>query len=130
MKLNDAREAYYDYSRTLSNINRQLALFGIAIVWFFVQPAVKVQNLDFGNFKWSFVLFCGALFFDLCHYASATTIWGVYSWQKEKKITESKIFRAPECINWVSIIMMILKVISTILGYFSLITNTGIRGIL
>lgn len=120
MNLKDAREAYYEYSRTLSSINRQLTLSGIAIIWFFAHPE-KNQTLNFGIFKYSFIAFCFALFFDLCHYALATIIWGSYHHYKEKKISRKREFTAPECINWISIIMMTLKVTSAIVAYILLL---------
>lgn len=50
MKLEDARKAYYDYSGTLSNINRQLALSGVAIVWFlFIQIIMQILTLALLN---------------------------------------------------------------------------------
>jgi hypothetical protein len=124
MKLDDTRQAYYEYSGTLSTINRQLALSGIAIIWFFVQPE-KNQNFNFGSFKWAFIFFSIALFFDLTHYAIAAASWGIYHRFKEKRITDEKQkFEAPLWINWVPILMLILKVSFTILGYYVLIHNT------
>ena len=115
MKLKDAREAYYNFSGTLSNINRQLALSGIAIIWFFVHPE-KNQNFNFGTFKWAFIFFSVALFFDLFHYAVATVSWGIYHHYKEKKVTEVEKFEAPTWINWIPILMLILKVFFTMLA--------------
>jgi len=125
MKLDDVRQAYYEYSNTLSTINRQLALPGIAIIWFFVHPD-KGQSFNFGNFKWAFIFFSTALFCDLLHYAIATASWGIYHRYKEKKITEAEKFEAPSCINWIPILMLILKVSFTMLGYYVLIHNTAL----
>jgi len=123
MKLEEAREAYYNFSGTLSNINRQLALSGIAIIWFFVQPD-KNQNFNFGNFKWAFILFSLALLCDLAHYAVATFSWGIYHRYKEKQISDNEDFKAPYWINWVPILMLVLKVTLTMGGYYVLIHNT------
>jgi hypothetical protein len=123
MKLEDARKAYYDYSGTLSSINRQLALSGIAIVWFFIQPKNNV-NFNFGAFKWAFIFFSLALFFDLVHYAIATASWGIYHRLKEKRIQPKTEFKAPKCINWIPIGALVIKVFCTVIGYYLLIHNT------
>lgn len=125
MKLEDARNAYYDYSGTLSNINRQLALSGIAIVWFFIQPKNNA-GFDFGAFKWAFIFFSAALFFDLVHYAVATASWGIYHRYKEKNIKPGAEFKAPKYINWIPICALVIKVVCTVTGYYLLIHNTAL----
>lgn len=125
MKLKNALDAYYEHSKALSTINRQLALSGIAVIWFFVHP----QNsnncpLNFGIFKWSFIFFSTALCCDLLHYASATVIWGTYHHYKEKRIAPDLDFEAPNWLNWFPIAMMWLKVSFTVVGYIFLIYST------
>lgn len=123
MRLEDARNAYYDYSGKLSNINRQLALSGIAIVWFFIQPKNNV-DFNFGAFKWAFIFFSAALFLDLVHYAIATASWGIYHRFKETRIKPGIEFKAPKYINWIPIGALMFKVACTVIGYYLLIHNT------
>ncbi len=127
MRLEDARKTYYRRSRTLSTINRQLALYGVAIIWFFVHPTnLNKYSLNFGVFKCSFILFSFALFCDLLHYASATLIWGIYHHYKEKRIAPDLDFKAPNFLNWFPIAMMFFKVSFTVCGYVFLIHSTNL----
>ena len=123
MRLAKARKAYQDLSCTLSNVNRQLALSGLAIVWFFVHPQTN-EYFNLGDFRYSFELFCAALFLDLLYYSYATLAWGTYSRRKEKKGEND--FKAPAWINRPTVSLLFAKVSCTVLGYGFLLSETHI----
>lgn len=122
MKLKDAREAYYEYTGKLSDVNRQLCFAGIAVIWIF---AVKE---DSGGVTISSQLllplgcFVLGLTFDLLQYTVQSVSWGVFHRSKENSgISEEDEIGAPAWINWAPDWLMCLKVLFTLLGYIALL---------
>ncbi len=117
MKLSDARESYYIYSGKTSDIARQLALGGIALVWLFSDTkgeSVMVPR----PLLWAGLLIVTALALDLLQYVSATAVWGIYQRHKEKRGTdEEKDFKAPRQLNWPTIVFFVAKVPFMVTGY-------------
>lgn len=122
MKLSDAREHYYTFTGKLSDVNRQLCFAGIAVVWIFV---IKDSNGNFflpQNLMFSLGCFVLGLTFDLTHYVVSSASWGIFHRIKEKKcIGEDADFLAPTWINYAPNIFFWLKVLSTLLGFATLI---------
>lgn len=121
MKLKDARDNYYFYSGKTSDLVRQLALAGIAVIWIFkfdVQGIPKIPEA----LSWPLTLIVLGLAFDLLQYAVATAIWGVFQRNKELSGTdEETAFLAPRQFNWPAITFFTLKTLSVIVAYVCLL---------
>jgi hypothetical protein len=74
MKISDYRDSYYLYSGKVSDITRQMALAGIAVVWIFKESAgtqYKISN----ELLIPSIGFLIALAFDLIQYVVGAVIW-------------------------------------------------------
>src|ERR1700756_4996948 len=97
MKMEDAHDAYYDFSKNLSDINRKLGFSGIALIWLFREVSEGKTLLPY-ELRISVILLVSALGLDFLHYTWATAAWGIFSRTKEKN--KAKEFHAPAWINW------------------------------
>lgn len=91
MKLLEMREAYEYASGKLSDITRQLAMAGFAIIWIFngsvndfVLPAELILPC---------ILLCAALLTDVFQYISSTAIWH-YVYVKNRKLLKNNLDNA------------------------------------
>lgn len=95
MKLKDFRDAYYDSSQSLSNISRQLALAGVALVWLFKTSLLPMTtgniSTDAGLYLIQGDLYSALCFFIIClisdflQYFYKSFIWGVvHTWHDVK----------------------------------------------
>ena len=121
MKLSDAREGYYSHSAKASDVARQLAFAGIAIVWIYKKDVHGTPTID-GSFipatRW---LIC-ALGADLLQYVSASIAWGVFARWKEKQVgvDETTEFSAPPLLNWPGIVFFWMKLACLLIAYVAL----------
>lgn len=121
MKLKDAREHYYFHSGKTSDIVRQLALAGIAVVWLFKYNVLGVPKVP-AQLWVPLVLIVIGLALDLLQYAVATAIWGVFQRRKERAgVAEDVEFKAPGQLNWPAITFFWLKVVSIATAYYLLL---------
>lgn len=121
MKLEEARNHYYDHSRSLSSVNRQLGFAGIAIIWIFATQNSNGEFLLPSNLYCPLAFFVCGLALDLLQYMVATASWGIFHRLKEKSgVGENQDFTASPKINWAPIILLWAKSIATISGYISL----------
>ena len=122
MKISEMRSAYYEASGNVSELSRQFAFAGIAIIW-----VLKVGN-DGGGIPFSTELvmplysFVAALALDLTQYIYKTVVWGAFNhfcWKKyhdnDADIKVSGIF------NWPTIVFFWCKVIAIGFGYIQLL---------
>lgn len=124
MKLEDARQHYYDHSGKASEVTRQLAFAGIALIWIFKAGEEGPPHLPPELFFPAALIVLG-LVFDFFHYISLATLWGTFSRLKEKaQVTE---FRAPAWLNWPGLICFVLKIVSIALAYGFLLSYAGRR---
>ncbi len=123
MKLSDYRETYYEFSGKASDVARQLAFAGIAIIWLF-----KVQQGDVPKIPNELVLpaitLSFTLAFDLFQYIAGTIVWGIFQWSKERQLED--LSQDPEIessakLKWPQFVFFILKLISLVLSYFFII---------
>lgn len=143
MKLEHYRQGYDYFSGKASELARQLAFAGIAVVWIFhVGEGAEIQIDD--RFAYPLILFCYSLAFDLLHYVSSTVLWGLFSRSKEKQLvhktskSNTKIvvpnmraenpprgfeanILAPRWLNWPANWFFYLKVTAVLVGYVILI---------
>ncbi|HPQ42941.1 MAG TPA: hypothetical protein PKZ42_01840 [Syntrophales bacterium] len=123
MKLSEYRNTYYEYTGKTSNVTRQLAFAGIALIWIY-----KVGNFADGSIPKQLILSSAllaiSLTLDLLHYVWGSFIWGVFCRQKEKQledILENPELSAPAWYNWPSNLFFWLKILAVIIAYYSLI---------
>lgn len=127
MKREDTRKAYYWYSEKASDIARQLAFAGIAVIWVF-----KVDGSDgpaiANEFVWPGVLVLITLTLDLLQYAWGAAAWGVFNRKQEmKKVPEAEEFEAPRQINWPTLVLFWGKLAMVAAAYVFLIIRVGRR---
>jgi hypothetical protein len=129
MKLSEYKKHYYEFSGKASDVSRQLAFAGIAVVWIFrlntTTPQIPKELIL------PLALLISFLFFDLLQYLCATFIWGYFQWSQERNLQEG--IESPDMIKideteldapgWYKIpqlVLFILKIISIFLGYIFL----------
>ena len=83
-RLSEYSKDYYEFSGKASDVARQLAFAGIALVWIFriedgAAPSIPQQLLL------PTALLALTLAFDLLQYITATSIWGIFQWRKDRK---------------------------------------------
>lgn len=117
MKLKDALDNYYVYSGKVSDIIRQLALGGIAIIWLFQIAEGSSRTLPSELFL-PLKLIVATLVADLLQYAVGGVLWSMYHRYKEGRVAEGESFKAPFIINWPAIFFYYAKVVLIIVAYY------------
>lgn len=115
--LADYRKKFYASSEKASDVSRQLAFAGIAVVWVFrVEDAGKLAIPT--QLLLPSLLFCLALGLDLLHSVSSTLTWGAYSRHKEKQgMRDTDQFDHPTILNWPALLFFFSKVLAIAAGY-------------
>jgi hypothetical protein len=119
MKLSEYRKEYYSLSAKASDVARQLAFAGIALIWIFKQDARPFPIIPRPLLLPSLLL-AAALAADLLHYITATCIWGNFQWRKEKNKKQEEPdpeLKAPRFYNWPALILFCLKLIFVAAAY-------------
>lgn len=110
MKLKESREIYYFNSGKASDIVRQLALAGIALIWIFKTDIAGQPRLP-TELVWPAILIVIGLGIDLLQYVVASIIWGTFGRQKEKSgVGIEEEFEAPRELNWPGLVFYGAKV--------------------
>ncbi len=76
MKLQEYREAYYEFSERASDVARAAALGGLAIIWIFKTQIGEHPALP-RALLWPTMLILAALGCDLLQYVAGALIWGI-----------------------------------------------------
>jgi hypothetical protein len=118
MKLEDYRQTFYTYSGKLSDITRQLAFAGIAVIWLFKKdvsgtPAIPQKLLLPG------LLILISLFLDMAQYFAASWIWRCVYRSKEKAgvSEEAELERHPEWLELPIFWLFVLKIVALSASY-------------
>lgn len=131
MKLKTARNAYYGYSGTTSDIARKMSVAGIAIIWLFTvfsEGEIMISR----DLMIALIYFVGSLVFDLLQNLIATVFWGLYARKHEKVIVdgaekiredEDQIPDPTKKINWATIFCFGVKLVFLGLGYLELVNG-------
>lgn len=124
MKIKDIRASQDEITGKLSDITRQLAFAGIAIIWIFRigednYPIIALSK----NLVWPLIFIILSLFLDLLHYSYSSYIHR-YIIKKAINIgkkNDEDYFKVKE--KWIkpTRILFWLKVVSLIIGYVLLI---------
>jgi hypothetical protein len=119
MKLKEVQEDYYFFTGKVSDLTRQLALAGIAVIWIFRNPDLQT-NLIPDKLINPLVLLGLALGFDLLQYVYQSIAWSLfygYHRRIKHKNDEDEIEENSK-LNIVSWTFFGLKVGCTIIAYF------------
>lgn len=119
MKLSDYANVYDELSGKASDVARQLAFAGLALVWLFRESNGKGPSLP-SPLLTPAALLVGALTADLLQYISATAIWGTFHRYHERRLNDRR--KDPELdaspfLNWPANSLFALKLIFTGLAY-------------
>jgi hypothetical protein len=121
MKLSDAREAYHDHTKALSEVNRKIAFAGIALIWIFKGESGAVQTIPKPLLLPDFLLVV-SLACDFGQYVSASLSWGTFHRVMERKLkSKDREFLAPSWLNWPAILFFWGKVIACAFAYVLII---------
>ncbi len=125
MKLEEARKAYYDFSKSLSDINRALGFAGIAVIWLFKQQNQSRLMVPRGLHV-AAILIVASLSLDFLQYVWSTAAWGALGRLREisrKKKEEEwgksgeDDVRAPKWINRPTLLAFWAKVVCMVIAY-------------
>jgi hypothetical protein len=123
MQVQDCVKIYFSYVKQTSDIVRQMGLAGIALIW-----ASKIEGKS--NFTIEPAMISAGIFLliglacDLLQHIAGTAIWAIFARLKEisSMTTDSPDFYVPTKINWPTILLFWLKIISVLTGYALIIT--------
>jgi hypothetical protein len=121
MKLKETREAYYELSRTLSEINRKLGFAGIALIWLFKQGPDGKATVP-AELRIPALAIVSALTLDFLQYVWSTAAWARFARRNEKEgKNDDDEVNAPDWINWPTLAFFWLKVVAMAIGYYGLL---------
>ena len=118
-RLSDYKLTYEEASSKVSDLSRQMALAGIAIIWIFRQTDLSGQIIckELIPPLFSFIL---TLTFDILQYIYKTVAWYIFFRTREKKINKKNpdpTTQANPIINLPTWILFGSKIVSLIIGY-------------
>jgi hypothetical protein len=109
-----AREDYYYYTGKTSDIVRQLALAGVALIWLFRIDRETGIDVVPSQLRVPAILIVACLAADLLQYVWGSAAWGIYSRIKELQIQrreEDEEFWAPDWINRPTNTLFVVKIL-------------------
>ncbi len=126
MRLNRCNETYGYFTAKASDVSRQLAFAGIAIVWVFRVQAAEHPIIPH-DLLLPMALFAITLAFDLLQYISASAAWGLLhrKWLKEWHRTRAELgiesnrdYLVPRGIKIPQSIFFIAKLCTILVAYY------------
>lgn len=122
-KIEDYLEEFYTFTAKASDVSRQLALAGIAIIWIFKNPDGSDKVIPQELTKPTFFL-VSSLGVDLIQYLVGAIIWGLFfeykEWQVNKKKVENKNITAPNLFSWTITSLFFIKIALMLTAYIYL----------
>lgn len=117
-KIEDYREEFYVFTGKASDVNRQLALAGVAIIWIFNNPdGSKILLCDALILPLIFLVVSLAI--DLIQYVLGSVIWGIFFEIKEYQVNHQNLLndniKAPNILSYSITTLFFLKVITMVL---------------
>jgi hypothetical protein len=118
--LEEARQCYYETSGKASDITRQLAFAGIAVIWIFKNGPDDAPTIP-NDLILAAAIFVLALALDFMHYVVKALLWGAYHRHKEKSLRKEGIpldsdFEFPRYINWPTVVLFWTKIVTLLAG--------------
>ena len=129
MKLKQARQAYYDFSKSLSDINRTLGFAGIALVWLFKQQEATKMLIPKG-LHFATIMIVISLSLDFLQYVWSTAAWGALARLREKQVakknpgggdTGEHDIKSPAWINRPTLAAFWAKTVCMVIAYFGIL---------
>lgn len=119
LTLGEAYESAYYYTGKTSEINRQLGLAGLAIIWVFkATDKGGRQIVPYDLFLPGLLLIIG-LALDLLHYVVMGELWERYAKRKDDRGEQE--FRVPKWLNRPGDVFYYLKIVAVVVAYILLI---------
>lgn len=128
MNLDELKERYYKISEKASDIARQLAFAGIALIWTFKTESANGSYILDLELLWSGAFIVGALGCDLLQYVSGTLIYGWFRDYKARMGVKPKVSLSwPRYFNWPAIGFFWTKIVLVVAAYIMLLGFIGNR---
>ena len=123
MKLQDYREDFYTFSGKASDLNRQLAFAGIAIIWLFKKDNLAGLSIP-RELLWPGMLIVTSLALDMIHYVVASVIWRHFYRSKEKAgIGEDKELMHEAYLELPIYLLFAAKIVVVLVAYVLLLNH-------
>ncbi|MBN2609933.1 MAG: hypothetical protein JXB00_00080 [Bacteroidales bacterium] len=120
MEIGEFRKKAHEFTAKLSEINRNLAYAGIAIIWIFkIQNSNKITIPNALLFPLLFIVL--TLILDITHYIYNSIIWSLFHRRKEKEGLKNNDIKAPKWYSNVAYFIFFGKVLTNLIGYIFLI---------
>jgi hypothetical protein len=117
LTLADVRSTYFEASKKVSEVLRQYALAGIALVWVFKGNGASTFGLD-PKLLTASLWILGAISADFLQYVATSYIWyGYFRFKETKDKNLDQQFVAPEYMNWPNQTLFLLKVVALVIAY-------------
>lgn len=125
MKLSEFRKDKDTLTGKASDVSRQLAYAGIAVVWIFKQTENGVSSVP-KEFLLPIFLFAASLAADLMQYVYAGIAVSIF--HRRKELSKNRVdeksdpeVKAPKQINWATWFLYGLKIVCVMVGYVLLL---------
>jgi hypothetical protein len=119
--LQDYRETFYTFSGKASDLNRQLAFAGIAIIWLFKKDNLSGLSIP-RELLWPGVLIVLSLALDMLHYVVGSVIWRYFYRSQEKAgVNEDKVLTHETYLEWPIYFFFSAKIIIVLAAYVLLV---------
>lgn len=120
MKIQEALDAYYSATGTVSTITRQLSLSGIAIIWIFCVVENGTVTIPM-QLKIPALAIIISLIFDLLQYVVKATSWGIF---KDIMYNQHKDFEKdvdePKGVKSAILFFFVGKIVAMIVAYWNI----------
>jgi hypothetical protein len=118
MKLSEYRQDYYEFSGKASDVSRNLAFAGVAVIWLFkVGDSTPILPR---NLVLPLLLFCVGLACDLLQYVASVVVWGSFQWRHDQRLAnphDDPELDAPSWFNWPALVFFTAKLVAVSVGY-------------
>jgi hypothetical protein len=126
VKRSDVYKEFEFYTGKASDVVRQLALAGFALIWLFKRdtstgPVVPIE------FRFAAVLLLLAILFDFLQYSVASVVWERYKNQfsAEPPASENQEIIPPDRIYYPGAFFYYAKIVALVIGYVALLIQFG-----
>jgi hypothetical protein len=121
MKLSEYKNDLYTFTGTLSDINRQIAFAGIALIWIFKKTNGGESVIN-SELVFPAILLASSLGVDMLQYIYQSIAWAIFHRKHEKIKTEDdpELLASPY-MNYPSWFLFSIKVILVIIAYIWII---------
>jgi hypothetical protein len=115
--LSDVWSFYDRYNQAVTDLCRQIAYAGIAVIWVFRVSAGGLNKLPRNLFIAGFLLVL-CLFLDFCQNVAGSLLYDAYGRRKEKEIgNNEERFLQPNWLLWPMDLFFFAKVGALVVGY-------------